>query len=87
MADLSKRMWNLALQPLKHIFTTRMPLATRLGGIVIYYGGLPPIKSHDRLTTWSYEITSQTKNISLIKQCLWLPNLAGLSLTVMGTYL
>ena len=40
-----------------------MSMATRLGGIVIYYGGLPPIKSHDHLTTWSYEITSQTKNI------------------------
>ena len=38
-----------------------MPMATKVGRVVTYHEGLPPIKSHDRLITWSCKITGQTK--------------------------
>ena len=40
-----------------------MPIAAKLRGVT-YYEGVPPIKSHDPLITWSSEITWQTKNIT-----------------------
>ena len=40
-----------------------MPIATKLGRVVTYHEGLPPIKSHDPLITWSCKITWQTKFI------------------------
>ena len=40
-----------------------MPIATKLGRVVTYHKGLPPIKSHDPLITCSFEITWQTGNI------------------------
>ena len=32
-----------------------MPMATNLGKMVTYYEGLPPVKLHDPLITWSSE--------------------------------
>ena len=51
MGDLSKSMYNFALQHhLKYYMsTTKMPIATKLGKIVTYHEGLLPIKSHDFL--------------------------------------
>ena len=47
-----------ALQPLKHhISTAAMHMAFKLDRVVTYDDGLPPIKSHDLLITWSCEIT------------------------------
>ena len=40
-----------------------MSMATKLGRIVTFHEGIPLRKSHDPLTTWSCEITWQTKNI------------------------
>ena len=64
-ANWSKSIWNLALQALEtFIFTTIMPMATKLCRVVIYHEGLPSIKSHGPLITWSFETTWQTKTIS-----------------------
>ena len=40
-----------------------MPMATKFGRVVTCHEGLPPIKPHDPLITWSFEITSQTKTV------------------------
>ena len=40
-----------------------MPMATKLGRLVTYYEGFPPIISHDFLITWSCRITRQTELI------------------------
>ena len=42
---------------LKHISTTRVPIATKLGRMATYLYGLLPIKSHDPLITWFCKIT------------------------------
>ena len=34
-----------------------MPLATERGRVIIYLEGVLPIKSHDSLIMWSFEIT------------------------------
>ena len=39
-------------------------MIAKLGRVVAYHKGLPPIKSHDPLTMWSFEITWQIKNMS-----------------------
>ena len=36
-----------------------MPVTTNLGRVMSYHEGLRPIKTHDPLTMWSYEITWQ----------------------------
>ena len=38
-----------------------MPMANKLGRVVTYHEGLPPIKPDDPLFTWSCEFTWQTK--------------------------
>ena len=69
-------MWNLALQPLKHISIITMSIATKLDGAVTYREGLPPIKSQEPSIRWSCEITWQTKTIiSSLQQCLWPTNM------------
>ena len=40
-----------------------MLMTANLDWVVAYHKGLPPIKSHDPLTIWSFKITRQTKNI------------------------
>ena len=54
-------------------------MASKLGRVVTYHEGLPPIKSYDPLNTWFFEITWQTKTIMpLLKPlCLWPTNLKG----------
>ena len=42
-----------------------MPMATKLVRGLTYHQGIPTIKSHDPLASWSCKITWQTKNISL----------------------
>ena len=39
-----------------HISITRVPMATKLGRIMISLDGLLPIMPYDPLITWSYEI-------------------------------
>ena len=39
-------------------------MATNIGRAVTYYEVVPPVKSHDNIITWSWEITSQIKNVS-----------------------
>ena len=34
-----------------------MSMATKLGKVLAYYKGLPPIKSCDPFITWSFETT------------------------------
>ena len=41
-----------------------MLMATKLGRVVTHPGGLPPIKLHDLLITWSCKTTWQTKNVT-----------------------
>ena len=48
----------------KHIFTTTDSVATKLGRMVTYHDGPPPIESSDHLIMWPCKITWQTKNIS-----------------------
>ena len=40
-----------------YVSITTMPLATKLGMVVIYHKGFPPIKLHVSLISWSREIT------------------------------
>ena len=47
-----------------YIFTTRVPIAIKLGKMVTYLEGLLPIKSHGPFITWSWEITWKKKHIS-----------------------
>ena len=42
-----------------------MLVATKLGRVVTYHQGLPPIKSHNLLITWSGRIKSQNKAVYL----------------------
>ena len=50
--------------------TTRVAMTTRLG-MVAHHDGLLPIKSHDPLIMWSYDIMWQAKtSISPLTQCL-----------------
>ena len=39
------------------VFTTTMPVVTKIGRVVTYHEGLPFVKSRDILITWSYGIT------------------------------
>ena len=55
--------------------TSTMPITTNRGRVVAYHEGLLPIKLHEVLITWSYEVMSQTKNVSPQPQYLWPPNL------------
>ena len=55
MVDLSKDV-DLALQPLKYISNTTVPMATKLGRVVTCNEELPLIKSHDPSITWSREV-------------------------------
>ena len=64
-----------------------MPMTTKLGWVVTYYQGLPPMKPHNTLITWSCKIMRQTKTIiSPLPYWLWPPNLAGWWLTVRGSH-
>ena len=46
-------------------------MATKLGKVLSYHGGLLLIKRHDPLIKWSWKITWQTKTIiSPLPQCL-----------------
>ena len=55
-----------------------MPMTTKLGWVVTYYQGLPPMKPHNTLIAWSCKIMRQTKTIiSPLPYWLWPPNLAG----------
>ena len=58
------------------ISTTTMLMAIKLGSMMTYFEWLLPIKSHNHIIIWSCKITWQTK-ISPVRQCLWLPILAG----------
>lgn len=42
-----------------------MPIATKLGNMVTYREGHPPIKLPGTLITWSCEITQKTRNMSI----------------------
>ena len=39
------------------IFTTTVPMVTKLARVVTYHEEFPPIKSHGTLTTWSCKST------------------------------
>ena len=55
-----------------YISITTMPMATKLGKLVTWHEGLPPIMLLDPLVTWSCEIMWQTKIIiSPLPQYLW----------------
>ena len=69
------------------MFTSIVPLATKLGTMITYLDRFPPLKSHDSLITWSDEITWKTKTIiSPIPQCLWLQNLVRWWLNLSGSH-
>ena len=81
-------MWNLGLQPLKTLYLLYCNAYRHRSG---QDGDLPwgtlPTKSRDPLTTWSPEITWQTKFIIYPPpQCLWLPKWAGWWPTWRGSY-
>ena len=79
ITDLNKSMWILLFNHQNdNIFTVTMFMATKLGRVMTYHEGLPPTKSNDPLSMWSWEIMWQTKNImEYDTECLWPPNLAG----------
>ena len=54
-----------------------LPPRTKLGRVMTYHEGLPPIKSHEPLITWPSEIPRQTETIvTPLSEWLWPPNLA-----------
>ena len=60
---------------------------SNLERMVTYIDGLPPIKSHNPLITWSCEITWQTESIIIsTPECLRQPNLTGCWLALRGLY-
>ena len=68
------------------ISTTRGSLA-KLGTIITYLDMLLIVKSHDILTTWSSQITWQTKIIIYpIPLCLWTLDLVGRWLTLSNSH-
>ena len=52
-----------------------LPPRTKLGRVMTYHEGLPPIKSHEPLITWLSGITRQIHEITPLPEWLWLPNL------------
>ena len=52
-----------------------LPPRTKLGRVVTYHEGLPPIKSHEPLITWLSGITRQLHEITPLPEWLWLLNL------------
>ena len=63
-----------------------MLMVTKIGRLVTNHERLLPITSHDTLIMWFFKITWETRTfISLLSQCLWPPNLAGLWLTISGS--
>lgn len=40
------------------------PMVIKLRRVVTYNEERPPIKSHDPLNTWTYEVTGHSKNIT-----------------------
>ena len=63
------------LKPL-YISNIRVPMATKLGGMVTYLDGILPIKSNDSFIKWPYEITWQTKTtIYPLSEWPWPPSL------------
>ena len=59
---------------------------TKLGWVVTYQEGLPPIKSHDPLIIWFCKIIWQTKIIiTPLPKWLWSPDFAGSWLALMGS--
>ena len=58
------------------LVTITVPMASKLGRMVTYLGGLVTIKWNSVLITWFCKVTWQTKVIiSLLSGCLWPPNL------------
>ena len=86
MAELSEYMESCS-STTKNTFTTPIATATKLIRLVHHREGLPPIKSHDPLITWSSEIAWWTKTmISQLPQRLWRQLLAGWGHTLRGAY-
>ena len=52
-----------------------LPPRTKLGRVMTYHEGLPPIKSHEPLITWLSGITRQLHEITPLPEWLWLSNL------------
>ena len=70
-----------------YISTTRVPMATKLGRMVIYLDGILSLKSKNPLITWSCHITWQTKTIiSPLLQWPWPPNVVAWWLTLKDSY-
>ena len=66
------------------IFSTTMPMATKLNRVIIYNEEIPSIKSQDPLT-WSCKIAWQIQyDVSLLPQDLWSMNMARWWLTLRG---
>ena len=58
MANLSKSMWNLSLEPRKQISNTIMAMATKPGRVVTNFEGLPLKFSwpFDTVVVWNHVI-------------------------------
>ena len=68
-----------------YIFTTTVPMVTKLGKTVTYLDKLLLIKLHDPLITWPCKIMWQPKIIiSPLPQYLWPPNLTSWWLAIKG---
>ena len=50
-----------------------MPMITKIGRMVTCHKGLPPIKSHNTLITWSCDIMKTKIIIIPLADWLWLP--------------
>ena len=68
---------------IQYIFTTALPIATKLGKAITCLNRFLPIKLHDPSITWLWEITWQPKTIAA-PQCLWPPNLVNWRLAMRG---
>ena len=69
------------------VSTTAMPIAPKLGRMITYLDGRPPIKSNESLITWFFYIVLKTKSImSAPRLYLWPQNMASWWLTLRGSH-
>ena len=81
-------LWDQVINYSYHIFTTTVPMPTKLGKRVTYIDGFLPMKLHDSSITWSCEILWQPKIIlSLLPQYLLTLNLISWWLAMKGFHL
>ena len=79
--------YKITWQTRYYISTVTVPMAAKLGRMLTYLHWRQPIQSHDNLINLSNKTTRHSRTIiSPLPQCLWLPNMGGWWLTLVGFF-